>query len=100
MTIAKLSLRQQYNIHKLDMITPNGYCPCVTKTEKQFVMQNFDRIEKTRARENYKNYNRANEANNDVAEWHNSALLEPIPNEQHTYCQVCMESYENYLDHI
>ena len=27
-------------------------------------------------------------------------LLEPIPNEQHTYCQVCMETYDDYLDHI
>ena len=82
------------------MVTPNGYCPCVTKTEKQFVMQNFDMIEKTRARENQKNLSRAYQDNNDLEQWHNSALLEPIPNEQHTYCQVCMETYENYLDHI
>ena len=82
------------------MNTPNGYCPCLTKTEKQFVTQNFDRIEKTRARENYKNLIRANEANNDIYEWHNEEILEPIPNEQHTYCQVCMETYDNYLDHV
>jgi len=63
-------------------------------------MQNFDRIEKTRARENYKNQIRAQEANFDVQAWNNDALLEPIPNEQHTYCQVCMETYDNYLDHI
>ena len=82
------------------MNTPNGYCPCVTKTEKTFVMANYERIEKTRARENYKNQIRANEANNDVQPWNNDAILEPIPNEQHTYCQVCMESYDDYMDHI
>ena len=43
---------------------------------------------------------KAIEANNDIQDWHNVTLLEPIPNEQHTYCQVCMETYDNYLDHI
>ena len=86
MTVAKLSLRQQYNIHKLDMATPNGYCPCVNKTEKHFMMQNFDRIVKTREKENQRNLKRAKEIDNDVSPWHDQELLEPIPNEQHTYC--------------
>ena len=24
----------------------------------------------------------------------------PLPNEKHTYCSVCQESYENYLQHV
>ena len=90
----------EYNTHRLDFLIPNGYCPCVTKTEYEFVMRNFDRIEKARAKETYKNWVLAIETNNDVDPNHNSSLLEPVPNEQHTYCQVCNESYENYLDHV
>lgn len=36
----------------------------------------------------------------DNAAYHNQTLLEPIPNENHTYCQVCNETYSNYIDHV
>ena len=32
-----MRLRQQYNIHKFEIKTPNGYCPMVNKTEKLHV---------------------------------------------------------------
>ena len=72
----------------------------MSKTENTFCEKNRERIEKARAKENYRAAQRAAECNNDVGPWKNEDLLEPIPNEQHTYCQVCMETYENYLDHI
>ena len=61
----------------------------MTKTEREFMMRNFERIERTRERETQKNWARAIDINNDRDYQHNSGLLEPEPNLQHTYCQVC-----------
>lgn len=32
--------------------------------------------------------------------YNNNEIQEPIPNVAHTYCQVCNDNYEDYLDHI
>ena len=68
-------------------------------------MQNFERIEKARAKETYRNWLQAIETNEDIGDSIDTTQLphflpEPVPNEQHTYCQVCMESYDDYHDHI
>ena len=54
MNIAKISLRQPFDLHRLDMNTPHGFCFTVSKTEKQFVTDNFERIEQRRELENRK----------------------------------------------
>ena len=92
--------RSSYNIHRLDIRAPKGFCPCVTKTESEFMMRRFEMIERTRERETQKNWARAIEINNDRDYQHNLGLPEPEPNLQHTYCQVCNESYEDYMDHV
>ena len=72
---------QEFNIHRLVIQAPNGFCPCVTKTENEFMMANFERIERTREKETQKNWIRAIEANHDTAYQHNPSLLEPVPNQ-------------------
>lgn len=32
--------------------------------------------------------------------YNNNTIEEPIPNVAHTYCQVCNDNYEDYLEHI
>lgn len=82
------------------MNTPHGFCPCVSKTEFKFVTEKFDKIVKQREKENEKDLKRQFEADLDMQRLHNSQIPEPVPNGNHTYCQVCNENYENYLDHI
>ena len=79
--MAKKALATPYNTHKLTIETPHGYCPCVSKTEHAFCEKNREKIERARAKENYRAAQRAAECNNDVGEWKNENLLEPIPNE-------------------
>jgi hypothetical protein len=92
--------RQNLDIHKLEMNTPHGFCPCVSKTEFKFVTDKFDKIVKQREKENEKDLKRQFEADLDIERIHNSQIPEPVPNGNHTYCQVCNENYENYLDHV
>jgi hypothetical protein len=89
-----------YDLHKLEMNTPHGFCPCVSRTELKFVTEKFDKIVKQREKENEKDLKRQFEADFDVLAAHNSNIPEPVPNGNHTYCQVCNENYEDYLEHV
>ena len=60
----------------------------------------FDKIEKQREKENMKDLKRQFEADEDWEFEHNFDIPEPVPNGNHTYCQVCNENYENYLEHV
>lgn len=82
------------------MQTPQGFCPCVSRTELKFVTDKFDKIVKQREKENEKDLKKQFEADLDVLAVHNSQIPEPLPNSNHTYCQVCNENYEDYLFHI
>lgn len=82
------------------MNTPHGFCPCVSKTEFKFVTDKFDKIVKQREKENEKDLRKMFEADLDVIREHNYTIPEPVPNGNHTYCQVCNENYDDYLFHI
>lgn len=55
-----------YDLYALDMVTPHGFCPCINKSEKKFAMDNFERIEKSRFRENHKDLLRNIDADFDL----------------------------------
>jgi len=82
------------------MNTPRGFCPCVSPKELTFVTEKFDKIEKQREKENLKDLKRQFEADGDDEFEHNFDIPEPVPNGNHTYCQVCNENYEDYLEHV
>ena len=79
------------------MNTPQGFCFTVSKTEKQFVSDNFERIEQRRELENRKDQLRQYQKDVDVMSEVKVMIPEPVPNENHAYCQVCNEAYDDYL---
>jgi hypothetical protein len=66
-----------------------------------FVTENFEKIETSRQKENLKDLVKQAWKDLDVElpaekeKW--PVIPEPIPSESHTYCQVCNETYEDYL---
>lgn len=100
MTFLKLNHGQRHDVHRFVTKTPQGFCPVVSQTEKLFVQENFDKIERRRELENMKELLRQAQKNTDVLPEVTQVILEPVPNENHSYCQVCNENYEDYLEHI
>jgi hypothetical protein len=82
------------------MGAPHGWCPCLTQTEHKFAFDNFNRIEDQRRVTTDRDLLASREADKDMLVENNSSIPEPIPNVNHTYCQVCNENYESYIDHI
>jgi hypothetical protein len=68
------------------MNTPHGFCFTVSKTEKQFVTDNFERIEQRRELENRKDQLRQYQKDVDVMSEVKVMIPEPVPNENHAYC--------------
>ena len=97
--LARRMLLQPYDYHTFERDIPNGYCPCTTRAEKKYAIDNFTKIEKLRAKETAKDKQRHIEANHDFGVIE-VPQLEPIPHENHTYCQICNETYEDYIKHI
>lgn len=51
--LARKELQQKYDLYKFDLAVPTyRYCPIVTQTEKQYAMEKYDKIEKSRVIEN------------------------------------------------
>ena len=97
--LARRIMLQPYDYHTFEREIPNGYCPCTTRAEKKYAIDNFTKIEKLRAKETGKDKQRHIEANHDFGVIE-VPQLEPIPHENHTYCQICNETYEDYIKHI
>jgi len=82
------------------MGAPHGWCPCLTQTERKFAFDNFYKIEEQRRVTTERDLLASREADRDMLPLHNDSIAEPVPNVNHTYCQVCNENYESYIDHV
>ena len=63
-------------------------------------MENFEKIEQRREFENKKDELRQMQRDLDVLPEVKILIPEPIPNDNHSYCLVCNETYDDYLKHI
>ena len=60
-------------------------------------MENFEKIEQRREFENKKDELRQMQRDLDVLPEVKILIPEPIPNDNHSYCLVCNETYDDYL---
>ena len=58
------------------------------------------KIEEQRTLENQKDLLRHIEYDKDVVNENNEYLPEPMPNQNHHYCQICNENYADFLMHV
>ncbi len=68
--------------------------------EHKYCSERFQKIEQQRQTANQQEKQINIEHDMDTLHQHNSKIPEPIPNQNHTYCQICCKNYDDFLEHL
>ena len=89
-----------FDVHRLVTSGPKGMDPCMTFDQQQYGQEKFEAIERIYTKGNGRAKIFQMSESEGVFREAGNIITMPKPQTYHTYCQICMNNYEDFETHI